>query len=121
MKKRTAILLAACAAAFLPGCRVRDVRTATIRAGGLHDEAGLRAVEAALKELPDTRLTNARGDKRMCMEVLSFDPATGDVTIRYDSMKVGRKNLEEAISKAGFDTPGFPAARPGKRPAKNGG
>lgn len=115
------MLAAACAATLaLCGCRVRDVRTATIRVGGL-DESGLAAVESSLKALPDTRLTNKRGDRRMCMQIESFDPATGDLTIRYDSMKVGVRNLEEAISLAGFDTPSFPAASPDKRRSGRGG
>ncbi len=117
----TSTFFALCAAALLAGCRVRDVRTVTIRAEGLRDEAGLAAVRASLSTLPDTRLTNRRGDKRMCMEIVAHDFSTGDLTIRYDSMKVGKKNLEEAISKAGFDTPGFPAAPPEKRRAGRGG
>lgn len=121
MKIPTAAVLLLGAAVLLSGCRVRDVRTVTIRAGGLRDEAGLAAVRASLASLPDTRLTNRRGDKRTCMEIVAHDFSTGDVTIRYDSMKVGRKNLEEAISKAGFDTPGFPAAPPEKRRAGRGG
>ena len=111
MKVSFSRLAAICAftAAAASGCRVRDVRNATIATTGIETDADLAAVTAALKELPDSRLTNRRQDKRTCFEVVAFDKASGALTVRYDSMKIGTKNIEEAIANAGFGTPTFPA------------
>lgn len=117
-------LAALCAAALFAGCRVRDVRTVSIATTGIETDKDLAAAVNALKVLPDSRLTNKRGDRRMCLEVVSFDGETGELRVRYDSMKVGVKNLEEALSKAGFGTPGFKPAEkkgPEKRDAGRGG
>ena len=100
------LLLAAVAAA---GCRVRDVRTTTIRVPGLRNEACSNQIAKALARLPDSRYTNDRNDAEMCLRIEKVDYATGDLTVRYDSMKVGVRNLEDAIARAGFDTPTFPA------------
>ena len=111
MKRRISILppLAAAAALAAAGCRVRDVRTATIRVPGLRNDACSNRVAAALARLPDSRLTNDRNDPEMCLRIEKIDYGTGDLTVRYDSMKVGIRNLEDAIAGAGFDTPTFPA------------
>lgn len=112
MKRAVISLVLLAAAAATVSCRVRDVRTATIRVPGLRDETALREVEVSLRKLPDSRISNRRGNVETCFKVLSADFETGDLTLRYDSMKVGVKNLEEAISLAGYDTPSFPAAKP---------
>lgn len=91
------------------GCRVRDVRTATIRVPGLRNEACSNRIARALSALPDSRYTNDRDDPETCLRILGADFETGDLTVRYDSMKVGIRNLEAAIAQAGFDTPTFPA------------
>ena len=102
-------LAAATAAAMAAGCRVRDVRTATIRVDGLRNEACSNVVAAALARLPDSRFSNDRNDPETCLRIEKIDYATGDLTVRYDSMKVGVRNLEDAIARAGFGTPTFPA------------
>ena len=107
MKRILPVLLLAAAAAA--GCRVRDVRTTTIRVPGLRNEACSNQIAKALARLPDSRYTNDRNDAEMCLRIEKVDYATGDLTVRYDSMKVGVRNLEDAIARAGFDTPTFPA------------
>ena len=103
------LLVAAAAAVAAAGCRVRDVRTTTIRVPGLRNEACSNRIAKALARLPDSRYTNDRDDPEMCLRIEKVDYATGDLTVRYDSMKVGVRNLEDAIARAGFDTPTFPA------------
>ena len=107
--KRILPLLALAALAAAGGCRVRDVRTATIRVAGLRNEACSNEIAKALARLPDSRFTNDRNNAEMCLRIEAIDYATGDLTVRYDSMKVGVRNLEDAIARAGFDTPTFPA------------
>ena len=107
--KRILPLLALAALAAAGGCRVRDVRTATIRVAGLRNEACSNEIARALARLPDSRYTNDRNNAEMCLRIEKVDYATGDLTVRYDSMKVGVRNLEDAIARAGFDTPSFPA------------
>lgn len=103
------ILLCLCLAAAAAGCRVRDVRTATIRVPGLRNEACSNEIARALAALPDSRRSSNRNDPEKSLRVEKIDYATGDLTVRYDSMKVGVQNLEDAIARAGFDTPTFPA------------
>ena len=103
------LLVAAAAAVAAAGCRVRDVRTTTIRVPGLRNEACSNRIASALARLPDSRYTNDRDNTEMCLRIEKVDFATGDLTVRYDSMKVGVRNLEDAIARAGFDTPTFPA------------
>ena len=92
------------------GCRVRDVRTATIRLDGLTDDAALQKAEAALRALPDSRLRSGRGETEMSLKILSSDFAAGTLTVRYDSMKVGIKNLQWALAEAGFPNDAFDPA-----------
>ncbi|MBQ9726965.1 MAG: heavy-metal-associated domain-containing protein [Kiritimatiellae bacterium] len=106
--KRVSLLLFVLAAAAA-GCRVRDVRTATIRVPGLRNGACSNEIARALSRLPDSRYTNDRDDPERSLRIERIDYATGDLTVRYDSMKVGVRNLEDAIARAGFDTPTFPA------------
>ena len=96
-----AVLLAAAALAA-GGCRVRDVRTVELRVPGVSDDAALAKARAALRSLPDSRLSNRTGDAGKCLDV-GADFATVTLTVRYDSMKVGTKNLIDALSRAGFE------------------
>ena len=100
MKSVVALFLQAAMAAMLfTGCRVSDVREATIVAPDVRNEACRQVVLKALKALP------GRDD----LELVSADFATGTLVVRYDSMKVGTKNLEDAIAQAGFAAGPFPA------------
>ena len=102
--KRIPLFVALFAAALLlaGGCRVRDVRTVELRVPGVADEASLAKARAALRALPDSRLSNETGNAEKCLDVRAdFD--SGTMTVRYDSMKVGTKNLVDALSRAGFE------------------
>lgn len=94
---------------FFAGCRVRDVREATIRAEGMRTEADLAKIEKALRRLPDGPLTNRPGEQEQCLKILEADFAKETLRIRYDSMKVGIANLESVLSEAGYGTEKFPA------------
>jgi copper chaperone CopZ len=96
------VVLFAAAALLAGGCRVRDVRTVELRVPGVADEASLAKARAALRTLPDSRLANETGNAEKCLRV-DADFASGTLTVRYDSMKVGTKNLVDALSKAGFE------------------
>lgn len=85
------------------GCRVRDVRTVELRVSGIPDAAALARAEAALRKLPDSRLSNRNGDAERCLKLFDADFAAGTVKVRYDSMKVGTKNLVDALARAGFE------------------
>jgi len=102
MKALSAVLLAVAALAA-GGCRVRDVRTVELRVPGVADEAALAKARAALGALPDSRLSNRSGEDEKCFAILSADFAAGTMKVRYDSMKVGTKNLVDALAKAGFE------------------
>lgn len=95
-------LLLAAAALAAGGCRVRDVRTVELRVPGVADEAALAKARAALRSLPDSRISNRTGDADKCLRV-DADFAAGTLTVRYDSMKVGTKNLVDALARAGFE------------------
>lgn len=87
------------AAMIFSGCRVRDVKTVTLVAPEVRNAACSNVVAKALYALPGSKY----------LEIESVDYATGAITLRYDSMKVGTKNLEDAIAQAGFAAGPFPA------------
>ena len=101
MKALPVLLLAA--AALAGGCRVRDVRTVALRVPGVTNEVSLAKANAALRALPDSRLSNEAGENERCFAILDSDFAAGTITVRYDSMKVGTKNLVDALAKAGLE------------------
>ena len=111
---RTSFFAIGCLATALAaaGCRVRDVRTATLRAEGLSDEKALVAAEAALRALPDSRLHNSGGPggSERSFKILSHDFEKGEITVRYDAMKIGLKNMQWALAEAGFPNDAFDAA-----------
>ena len=82
---------------------MRDVRTVELRVRGVADEAALAKARAALRALPDSRLSNGTGQDEKCFAILSADFAAGTMKVRYDSMKVGTKNLVDALARAGFE------------------
>ena len=80
MKSVAALILQAAVAAMLfTGCRVSDVREATIIAPDVRNEACQQVVLKALKALPGSE----------SLEIVTADFATGTLVVRYDSMKVG--------------------------------
>jgi Copper chaperone len=81
------------------GCRVKDVKTAEISAPAVRNAACESIVDAALKKLPGKEF----------LAIKSLDYSTGKIVVQYDSMKVGVRNLEEAIASAGFAAGPFPA------------
>lgn len=105
---------------FGVGCRVRDVREVTLSVDGLRSAEDAAKIEQVLRQLPDGPLTNKAGDTNLCLKVLHADPGTGEVRIRYDSMKIGTMNLEYALSAAGYGTEHFPAKRESKSASGHG-
>jgi len=98
--KAALLLIPLFLAATLPtGCRVRHIKTTTVLAPDVRNPACSNVVDAALRTLPG----------REHLRIESIDYATGAITVRYDSMKVGTKNLEAAIAEAGFAAGPFPA------------
>ena len=85
-------MVALVAASVVTGCRLRDERTVVIKTPGIHNDA---CVQRARKEL--VALHGVDANK------LVFDTDARTVTVVYDSMMLGRKNLEHAICDAGFD------------------
>ena len=65
-------------------------------------DAHLAKARAALRTLPDSRLSNRAGNAEKCL-LVEADFAAGTLTVRYDSMKVGTKNLVDALARAGLE------------------
>lgn len=74
-------------------------KVATLTAPEVRNAACSNVVEAALMKLP--------GHEMLVLQ--SIDYSTGSIVVSYDSMKVGTKNLEDAIAQAGFAAGPFPA------------
>lgn len=93
MKQKVAIASAVLAVfmALVSGCRLRDERTVVISTPGIHNEACVARARAELLKL-----------KGVEYQQIVFDLKERTVTITYDSMQLGRKNLEHAICDAGF-------------------
>jgi copper chaperone CopZ len=89
---RFSLWMVAALLAVAPGCRLRDERTVTISTPGIHNEACARRARTEL-----LRLKGVEGQS------IRFDLEARTVTVTYDSLQLGRKNLEHAICDAGFD------------------
>ena len=74
-------------------------KVATLTAPEVRNAACSNVVATALMKLPG----------REMLVIQSIDYSTGSIVVRYDSMKVGTKNLEDAIAQAGFAAGPFPA------------
>ena len=96
MKHASAIALAAIvlAAAATTGCRQRDIRTTVIRVPQATSEADRSAIKAELAKIDGIDVEHA---------VFT----NGTLTIDYDSMKLGIKNIEHAIKDIGYDANDF--------------
>ncbi|NLL83646.1 MAG: heavy-metal-associated domain-containing protein [Lentisphaerae bacterium] len=80
------------------GCRLSDKRKFTINAPDVKNEACAQRVERALRSLDGVDL-----------KLLEFDFSSGTITVTYESMKLGQKNIEHAIARAGFNANTIPA------------
>ena len=101
MKRRWYLIVVLMVAFGVVACRQVDIRTKTIKVSQMKNAGCEKLVTAAL----------AKTDG-VFAEKLEVGP--GQVTVTYDSMKIGLKNLEFAIAAAGFDageTPADPKAR----------
>ena len=99
MQRFLLILAAAVPLALGAGCRQQDLRTVTITLSGVSGEADVGSVSNAV-----ARLEGVFKDK------VVFS-GTEAVTIKYDSMKLARKNIEYAVVEAGFGANDIPAKR----------
>lgn len=99
MTARTALFAAALAAA-LCGCRRTDVRDFEIKVPALTRENSNKVVGALMcyEGVSDV----ARAQKNSIV----IDESAHTVKVKYDSMKVAKKNLEMAIASAGFEANG---------------
>jgi copper chaperone CopZ len=79
------------------GCRQRDIRQTEVRVPQVTNAVAQAAVIKALSEIDGIDTGSARFEN-------------GVLVIRYDSMKLGIKNIEHAIMDAGFDANDFKGA-----------
>ena len=86
--------------AGISGCRLKDVRVVTLKIPDIKNKESLEIVDSALKKLPDFY---------GIMKIESMNYETSEITIRYDSMRVAVRNIENAITQAGFNTETYPA------------
>ena len=105
MKRLILYSLLVCAAIGMlgMGCRLSDKRSFTIHAPGVKNEACAQRVIRALTPLDGVDLKN-----------ISFHFGEGTIEVSYESMKLGRKNIEHAIARAGFDANNIPATEAAK-------
>ena len=82
--------------ALAVGCRQTDIRTKTIKVPQMKNDRCARLVVTSL----------GRTDGVLPDKIVSGDR---QVTVTYDSMKVGLRNLEYSISAVGFDAGDTPA------------
>lgn len=138
-------LLLCCLVIASVGCRVKDIRTATVHAPGVRTADDART---AIEALGSLALVGFPQEQPQRPDSIADDPAAhtvtavwhhpsavrtisivrvvahydrGEIDVTYDSMKIARKNLELAVSEAGFlvkaepydfEPPPQPAARP---------
>lgn len=82
------------------GCRVSDIQEISI---DIHDAkienpSCLKTMEEAIKTLP--------GKEHVIVKAL---PEENAISVTYDAMAVGRKNLEDALAQKGFDAGNYKA------------
>ncbi len=89
-----AVPLAAAALCVAAGCRRTDVRDF---------EVSIPALKAENEPAIRSALSGFEGVDKAS---LKFDRQGRKLTLRYDSMKLAKKNIEMAIAKAGFEANG---------------
>jgi copper chaperone CopZ len=95
---RLLLALAAAICLFGTGCRRQDVRTIMIDVPGMENEKHANMVINAMRQIPGVDTNSVR-----------FDFTRRTVTVRYESLVASLKNIEMAISDAGFAANGVPA------------
>ena len=121
-----AAALALAAALSASGCRTKDVRTVVITVPEMRCAQCKATIERALVSLNagmGVQFDKGAGGK-MGAPMIRFDLEKHTVTVTYDSMMMGVKNLEFAIAEAGYgvvakpyDLPANPVARAALPPA----
>lgn len=99
MTKQSCLKLFVCVVAIslsLCGCRQRDIRVTNVRVPNVRNSACQKIVIDALSKIDGIDL-----------EKITF--SNGVMTVTYDSMKLGIKNIEHAVKDAGFDANDFEA------------
>lgn len=89
-----ALLPAVLAAVIFSGCRQRDIRTAHGRIPQATEAAAQAKIRDALSKIDGVETASA-----------TFSNET--FSVRYDSMKLGLKNIEHAIWDLGYDAEDF--------------
>jgi len=107
MKVRRVFVLSMGLAVIGAACRMQDMREVQIRVPGMRCERCAQQVTDALRKLEGVRLDSVEADGEQ-----------GLVFLRYDSMRVARKNLEHAIADAGFDVDTKPLPLPANAAAR---
>ncbi len=100
MKSRC-LAAALSAAALLAGCRQRDIRHADIRVPQATTAAAQDSIRAEIAKIDGVDAAGA-----------TF--ANGILSVNYDSMKLGLKNIEHAIKDIGYDANDFKGEAPGR-------
>ena len=99
MTARMALFATAIAAA-LCGCRRTDVRDFEISVPALTRENASKVAGALMQ------YEGVRDVAKIQKNTIVFDEGAHLVKVKYDSMKVAKKNLERAIALAGFEANG---------------
>lgn len=85
----------------LTGCRVADLRVMSVAVPEMKSEADVQKINKALSQL--------NGIER---ETVVFDIERGQITLSYDSMQLGHKNIEITIAEAGYNANQIKAIAP---------
>lgn len=110
MTARMALFAAALAAA-LCGCRRTDVRDFEIKVPALTHENSSKVVKALMG------FDGVRDVAKLQKNTIVIDESARTIKVKYDSMKVAKKNLEMAIASAGFEANGVTPESVGAKPA----
>lgn len=96
---RTALFAAAVAVAMC-GCRRTDVRTFDISVPALTRDNSAKVVGALMG------FEGVSDVAKLQKNTIVIDESTHTIKVKYDSMKVAKKNLEMAIAQAGYEANG---------------
>ena len=119
--KHHALLVAMAVAALAAGCRTKDVKTAVITVPGMQCEQCAQTIRRALVTLNGgmgVEYEEKRKGESAAAPLIAFDFEKHTVTVTYDSMLLGLKNLEFAIAEAGYDVVAQPYDIPADRAAR---